>query len=113
MAGKPVRQPYAGVDFIPQLEIYEFGYGEDPIPDPSVLSLLPGHPVINPIYPLSCRYRYLPRNRFSPPAGSIFAQDMVRPQKLCPGFRKITKIRKFSCTRFDETVSLPKNIDKK
>ncbi len=24
--GKPVRQPYAGVDFIPQAWIYEFGY---------------------------------------------------------------------------------------
>jgi hypothetical protein len=26
MAGRPVRQPYAGVDFIPQSGIYEFGY---------------------------------------------------------------------------------------
>jgi hypothetical protein len=26
MAGGPVRQPYAGIDFIPQSEIYEFGY---------------------------------------------------------------------------------------
>jgi hypothetical protein len=26
MAGGPVRQPVAGVDFIPQSEIYEFGY---------------------------------------------------------------------------------------
>jgi hypothetical protein len=26
MAGGPVRQPYAGVDFIPQSVIYEFGY---------------------------------------------------------------------------------------
>ncbi len=26
MAGGPIRQPYAGVDFIPQLGIYEFGY---------------------------------------------------------------------------------------
>jgi hypothetical protein len=26
MAGGPVRQPYAGVDFIPQSGIYEFGY---------------------------------------------------------------------------------------
>jgi hypothetical protein len=25
MVGGPVRQPYAGVDIIPQLEIYEFG----------------------------------------------------------------------------------------
>jgi hypothetical protein len=25
-AGGPVRQPYAGVDFIPQSRIYEFGY---------------------------------------------------------------------------------------
>jgi hypothetical protein len=25
-AGGPVRQPYAGVDFIPQSWIYEFGY---------------------------------------------------------------------------------------
>jgi hypothetical protein len=24
----PVRQPYAGVDFIPQSGIYEFGYGD-------------------------------------------------------------------------------------
>ncbi len=27
MAGGSVRQPYAGVDFIPQSGIYEFGYG--------------------------------------------------------------------------------------
>ncbi len=26
MAGGPVRQPYAGVDLIPQSAIYEFGY---------------------------------------------------------------------------------------
>ncbi len=26
MAGGPVRQPYAGVDFIPQSGIFEFGY---------------------------------------------------------------------------------------
>jgi hypothetical protein len=26
MASGPVRQPYAGVDFIPQSGIYEFGY---------------------------------------------------------------------------------------
>ncbi len=26
MAGGPVRQPYAGVDFIPQSRIFEFGY---------------------------------------------------------------------------------------
>jgi hypothetical protein len=26
MAGGPVRQPYAGVDFIPLSGIYEFGY---------------------------------------------------------------------------------------
>jgi hypothetical protein len=26
MAGGPVRQPYAGVEFIPQSEICEFGY---------------------------------------------------------------------------------------
>jgi hypothetical protein len=26
MVGRPVRQPYAGVDFIPQSGIYEFGY---------------------------------------------------------------------------------------
>jgi hypothetical protein len=26
MAGGPVGQPYAGVHFIPQIEIYEFGY---------------------------------------------------------------------------------------
>jgi hypothetical protein len=26
MAGGPVRRPYAGVDFIPQSGIYEFGY---------------------------------------------------------------------------------------
>jgi hypothetical protein len=26
VVGGPVRQPYAGVDFIPQSWIYEFGY---------------------------------------------------------------------------------------
>jgi hypothetical protein len=26
IAGGPVRQPYAGVDFIPQSGIYEFGF---------------------------------------------------------------------------------------
>ncbi len=50
-AGGPVRQPFSGVDVISQSEIYEFGYREDPLPEPSVLFLPPGYPVINPIYP--------------------------------------------------------------
>jgi hypothetical protein len=29
MAGGPVQQPYAGVDFISQSRIYEFGYRSD------------------------------------------------------------------------------------
>jgi hypothetical protein len=32
--------------------------------DSSVLFLLPGHPVINPIYPHSCRYYYYFRSRY-------------------------------------------------
>ncbi len=28
--GMPVRKPYAGVDFIPQSEIYEFGFWSNP-----------------------------------------------------------------------------------
>jgi hypothetical protein len=31
MAGGPVRHPYAGVDFIPQSGIYEFGYRPHPV----------------------------------------------------------------------------------
>jgi hypothetical protein len=59
---------------------------EDGHQDPSVLFLLPGHPVINTIYPHSCRY-YWSHSRYRRlwPAG---VQAIVHARATAPGRRR-------------------------